>query len=103
MRRDLEDHRQGGLTDKNIALLRQVLTPGVWSRVVKLPFAMMARRAASSMPQSRAAVTAQIAVAIAILTVAPVRLANLTAIRLGDQFDQARRPGIELLARLPGL
>ena len=23
-----QDHRQGGLTDKNIALLRQVLTPG---------------------------------------------------------------------------
>jgi hypothetical protein len=31
----------------------------------------------------RAAVMAQLAVAIAILTVAPVRLANLTAIRLG--------------------
>ena len=36
MRRDLEEHRQSGLTDKNITLIRQVLTPGVWSRVVKL-------------------------------------------------------------------
>ena len=42
MRRDLEDHRQEGLTDKNIAFLRQVLTPGVWGRVLKPPFAMMA-------------------------------------------------------------
>ena len=34
----------------------------------------------------RAAVTAQLAVAIAILTVAPVRLANLTAIQLGTNL-----------------
>ena len=32
MRRDLEDHRCVGITDKNITLIRQVLTPGVWSR-----------------------------------------------------------------------
>jgi integrase len=84
MRRDLEDHRRGGFTDKNTALIRQVLTPGVWSRVVKLPQDLMstARSQLLSAPH-RAAVTAQIAVAIAILTVAPVRLANLVAIRLG--------------------
>jgi integrase len=84
MRRDLEQHREGGLTDKNIALIRQVLTPGVWSRIVKLPQAMMTTaRSQQSRAPLRAAVTAQLAVAIAILTVAPVRLANLTAIKLG--------------------
>jgi integrase-like protein len=84
MRRDLEDKRCGGLTDKNTALIRQVLTPGVWSRVVKLPQDLMstARSQRSSAPH-RAAVTAQLAIAIAILTVAPVRLANLVAIKLG--------------------
>jgi Phage integrase family len=82
MRRDLEDQRRGGLTDKNTALIRQVLTPGVWSRVVKLPQDMMSTAASQSAPL-KAAVTAQIAVAIAILTVAPVRLANLVAIKLG--------------------
>jgi integrase len=83
-RRDLEDERRGGLTDKNTALIRQVLTPGVWNRVVKLPQDLMstARSQRSSAPL-KAAVTAQLAVAIAILTVAPVRLANLVAIRLG--------------------
>jgi Phage integrase family len=86
MRRDLEDHRQGGLTDKNIAFLRQVLTPGVWRRVVKLPFAMMAQARRQQHSPVRAAVMAQIAVAIAIETVAPVRLANLTAIRLGTNL-----------------
>jgi hypothetical protein len=84
MRRDLEDKRRGGLTDKNTALIRQVLTPGVWNRVVQLPQNMMstARSQRSSAPL-RAAVTAQLAVAIAILTVAPVRLANLVGIKLG--------------------
>jgi hypothetical protein len=37
LRRSLDDLRPDGMTDKNIALLRQVLTPGVWNRVVKLP------------------------------------------------------------------
>src|SRR5262249_52686517 len=37
MRRDLKDCRRGGLTDKNTTLIRQVLTPGVWNRVVQLP------------------------------------------------------------------
>jgi len=84
MRRDLEDERRGGLTDKNTAFLRQVLTPGVWSRVVNLPMEMMeAARSQQSYAPVRAAVTAQLAAAIAILTVAPVRLANLTAIKLG--------------------
>src|SRR5262249_19731948 len=84
MRRDLEDCRRGGLTDKNTALIRQVLTPGVWSRVVKLPQDLMSTaRSQRSSATHRAAVTAQLAVAIAILTVAPVRLANLVAIKLG--------------------
>jgi integrase len=93
MRRSLEDHRLGGLTDKNITLIRQVLTPGVWKRVVKLPMIMMAtahqRRA--HMP-ARAALTAQLAVATAILTAAPVRLANLTAIKLGTNLIKPDGP-----------
>jgi Phage integrase family len=93
MRRDLEEHRQSGLTGKNIALIRQVLTPGVWNRVVKLPFEMMATaRQQQAHGPARAAVTAQIAVAIAILTVAPVRLANLTAIRLGTNLIKPDGP-----------
>src|SRR3984893_9935690 len=35
MRQLLEDQRRGGLTDKNAALIRQVLTPGVWHPAVK--------------------------------------------------------------------
>jgi hypothetical protein len=47
MWQDLEQHRQGGLTDKNLALIRQVLTSGVWSRVVKLPLAIWGPHARS--------------------------------------------------------
>jgi hypothetical protein len=84
MWRDLERHRQGGLSDKNLALIRQVLTTGVWSRIVKLPLAIMATARSQQASQPVwAAVAAQLAVAIAILTFAPVRLANLTAIKLG--------------------
>jgi hypothetical protein len=83
MRRDLEDERRGGLTDKNTALIRQVLTPGVWSRVVKLPQDLMSTARSQLSAPHRAAVTAQLAVGIAILMVAPVRLANLVAIKLG--------------------
>jgi integrase len=87
MRRDLEDHRRGGLTNKNTVLIRQILTPGVWGRVVRLPEAMMATaRSQQAHAPVKAAVTAQLAVAMAILTVAPVRLANLAAIRLGTNL-----------------
>jgi integrase len=69
------------------------LFPGVWNRVVQLPQNMMstARSQRSSAPL-RAAVTAQLAVAIAILTVAPVRLANLVAIRLGTNLIKPGGP-----------
>jgi integrase len=64
-------------------LVRQVMTEGVWSDVVSLPYVLMAE--AQSLKYHapvKAAVTAQLAVAIAILSVAPVRLANLVSIQL---------------------
>jgi integrase len=79
----LEEHRHGGLTGKNLALIRQVLTEGIWSEVVSLPNALM-RQARADQPHApvKAAVTAQLAVAIAILCFAPVRLTNLVSIEL---------------------
>jgi hypothetical protein len=93
MRRSLDERRPEGMTDKNIALIRQVLTPGVWQRVLKLPFAMMQKaRAWGGCEGVQAAVTAQLAVAIAIESVAPVRLANLTSIRLGTNLIKPDGP-----------
>ena len=89
-----------GLTEKNLAFLRKVLTPGVWGRVVKLPFAMMEEARRQRHRSNRAAVIAQLAVAIAIEAVAPVRLENLTSIKLGANLTKPDGPDFELLAAL---
>jgi integrase len=83
LRYAMEQHREDGMTEKNLAVVRAVLTPGVWGRVAKLPEQLMeqARNMNNAAPV-RAALLAQIAVAVAILLVAPVRLGNLAAIRL---------------------
>jgi hypothetical protein len=89
----LEEHREVGMTEKNFALIRLVLTEGVWSRVVDLPEELMqqAHLQRHHAPR-RAAVLAQIAVAVAILTVAPIRLANLASIRLGENLIKPGGP-----------
>ncbi len=89
----LEQQREDGMTPKNLALIRRVLTDGVWSRVVNLPEQLMrqARHDRSRAPV-RAAVLAQIAVAVAILTVAPIRLGNLASIRLGENLIKPGGP-----------
>ncbi len=84
MRAALEQHRREGLTPKNLQLIRQVLTDGVWSEVVSLPNVLMQQaRSAKDYAPIKAAVLAQLAVAIGILRFAPVRLANLVSIELG--------------------
>jgi integrase len=86
-------HRRTGLSDKNLDLIRKVQTDGVWDRVVNLaPKLMTMARSQFDHAPNRAAVTAQIAVAIAILTVAPVRLINLTSIRLDHNLIKPGGP-----------
>src|SRR5262245_8165796 len=71
------------MTEKNLVVIRAVLTPGVWGRFARLPERLMeqARDMCNSAPV-RAGLLAQTAVAVGILLVAPVRLGNLAAIRL---------------------
>jgi integrase len=93
IRASLEEHRHGGLTGKNLALIRQVLTEGIWSEVVSLPNALMRQaRADQAHAPVKAAVTAQLAVAIAILSMAPVRLANLVSIELDKNLIKPGGP-----------
>jgi integrase len=89
----LEQHRDDGMTAKNLALIRCVLVDEVWSRVTKLPDGLM-RQARLEWRRApvRAAVLAQIAVAVAILTIAPVRLGNLAGIRLGENLIKPGGP-----------
>ena len=83
----IEEHRDGGITEKNLKVIRAVLTEGVWDKVVQLPRALMAeaRLDRHSAPM-KAAVNASIAVAIAILSIAPIRLGNLIKIKLDENL-----------------
>jgi integrase len=75
------------LTPKNLQLVRQVLTDGVWREVVSLPNVLMQQAySAKDHAPIKAAVSAQLAVAVAILTFAPVRLANLVSVELGQNL-----------------
>jgi integrase len=59
----------------------------VWSEVVSLPKVLMRQaRLAKDHAPIKAAVTAQLAVAIAIETLAPIRLGNLISIELGKNL-----------------
>ena len=91
IRAKLEKHRPEGLTPKNMKLIRQILNGTAWQRVVNYPTELMkeARRRKDQSPV-KAAVMAEVAVAIAIETVAPVRAANLATIRLDENLI---RPG----------
>jgi integrase len=77
------------LTEKNRATLRQLDDPAVLGRLLELPerLAAEARQMAS---RPRAAVAMQLAVAITLLLHAPLRMANLHALRLDRHLS---RPG----------
>ena len=87
IRAAMEEHREGGITEKNLIVIRAVLTEGVWDKVVQLPRALMeeARLDRHTAP-TKAAVNASVAVAIAILSIAPVRLGNLIKIKLDENL-----------------
>jgi integrase len=87
IRAAMEEHRQGGLTEKNLKVIRAVLTDGVWDEVVQLPHALTAEaRLLRHQAPVKAAVIAQIATAIAILAFAPIRLGNLIQIKLDENL-----------------
>jgi integrase len=93
LRAELEEYRQDGMTEKNLAVIRQVMTASVWSEVVKVPALLMqeARNLRDQAPV-KAALRAQLAVAIGILTVAPVRLGNLARTRLEENLIRPAGP-----------
>jgi integrase len=88
-----QKHQPRGLTEKNRSVIRSVKSTGVWARVGGLPAILMreARRQKASSPY-KAALKAQIAVAIAILLVAPVRIGNLAATKLDQHLFRVGGP-----------
>ncbi len=90
----LEEYRSGGLTEKNRRLIREIAHSDVWREVVRLVPRLMAEARANrqAMPV-KAAVTAQLAIAILILIRAPIRTQNLASIRIGINLIRPGSPG----------
>jgi integrase len=102
IRATLEEYRRGGMTGKNLDLVRKVLTPGIWKSVVILP-EMLMREARVNLAHApvKAALTAQIAVAIAILVYAPIRLTNLVSIEMDKNLMKPGGPNGSFLLTFP--
>jgi integrase len=98
----LEQYRKEGMTEKNLKIIRQVLNSEVWGRVINCPDELMRKaRSLKDRAPVKAAVTAQIAVAVAILTAAPVRASNLASIRLGENLIKPGGPDTDYLLTFP--
>jgi Phage integrase family len=102
LRYAMVQHREEGMTEKNLAVIRAVLTPGVWGRFGRLPEQLMeqARNMRTSAPV-RAALLAQTAVAVGIELVAPIRLGNLAAIRLAVNLIKPGGPDSNYWLQFP--
>ena len=85
-----------------MAIVRQVQGSDVWSSVVRLPLKLIeeARRRCDTSP-TKAAINAQLAVAIGILTYAPIRLQNLIGIRLEENLFRTNGPETAYWLRFP--
>lgn len=78
----LRPKRQIGLTPKNMAVVRAFKDPGNRERLKRLPGRLFDEALAERDAPVRAAIKAQLALAIQILLVAPMRLGNLAALSL---------------------
>jgi hypothetical protein len=98
----LEQYRSTGLTEKNRRLIRQIAQSDMWREVVRLPQRLMAEARINAKAKSyRAAVTAQLAIAILILIRAPVRMQNLASIRIGINLIRPGRPSAPYMLVFP--
>lgn len=75
-----------GMTDKNRALLRQFEDPETLRRLLLLPEQLLDEAGRCPPDNKRAAITAQKAVVIELLLMAPIRMANVIGIRLGHEL-----------------
>lgn len=81
---------RSGLTVKNQTVLRQFDDPKMLQQLLMLPQRLMMRARRLGAGNRRAAIAAQLAVAVEILLMAPIRINNLIGLRLGEHLV---RPG----------
>jgi integrase len=98
----VEHYRSTGLTEKNRRLIRQIAQSDVWREVVRLPQRLIAEaRSTVKTKPYRAAVTAQLAIAILILIRAPIRMQNLSSICIGINLIKPGGPGAPYMLVFP--
>ena len=97
--RKVEPAKRRGLTQKNLDRLRPFDNPKTALAMLNLPFAIRKDVERGKLSVLRAAVQAQVAVAIAILLIAPMRLKNLRLLRLDRHLV---RHGKSLHLVIPG-
>jgi integrase len=79
-----------GMTDKNRAALRQFQSIEAQRQLVQLPATLFAELPAGGPPGKRLAVRLQLALAVEILLVAPMRLGNLCRLEFGRHLQELR-------------
>jgi integrase len=79
-----------GMTDKNRAALRQFQSIDAQRQLVQLPATLFAALPASGPVGKRLAIHLQLALAVEILLVAPMRLGNLCRLELGRHVQELR-------------
>ena len=82
------------MTPRNRARLRQFDDPENLRRLIELPRDDHSRAASTRSAELSEAIQVQSALAIAILTIAPMRIKNLASLRLGRHIVQTRPGGV---------
>lgn len=93
---------RSGLTEKNQTVLRQFDDPKTLQRLLVLPQRMMARARRLGAGNRQAAVAAQLAVAVEVLLMAPIRIGNLVGLRIGEHLIRPGGPKAPFHLILPG-
>jgi len=88
------DPKETGMTPRNRARLRQFDDPENLRRLVDLPKAIVRALPREGAPSYAQAMRVQSALAISILTTAPMRAKNLASLRLGRHVVQTRPGGV---------
>jgi integrase len=88
------DPKETGMTPRNRARLRQFDDPENLRRPIDLPGAILRTLPCGEEPSYAQTIRVQSAVAVSILTVAPMRIKNLAGLRLGRHVVQTRPGGV---------
>jgi integrase len=93
------DTRQHGLSDKNRTLLRQFDDPAAVDNLMCLPEDIVAELKRTKTISRAAALQMQVAVAIELLLMSPIRIGNLAGLNLDTHLIRYRKSGMRLSIR----